>query len=176
MTGARLLARFAAAADGAAAVEMALVGSILAGALLNVAELGRYAYTTTQVVNASQAGVQMALSRCAADKTPVTLKCPGVEDLVESAVRSTSLGGQVSVKGELAEAWYCVVGDGELEEIAPAEEGKPRDCEDVGEKDRTPGLYLSVEVAHPYAPLFPGLTIVERFPETIVRSARMRVA
>jgi hypothetical protein len=176
MKGARFLARFAAAAEGAAAVEMALVGSIMAGALMNVAELGRYAYTTTQVINASQAGVHMAIARCAADKTPVTLRCPGVEDLVTSAIRSTSLGSAVTVQGDLEEAWYCVGEDGDLEEIATVAETKPRDCEEAGEKDRIPGLYLTVEVAHTFEPLFPGLTLVENFPETIVRSARMRLA
>jgi len=176
MGAARFLARFAAAAEGVAAVEMALVSTLLAGALMNVAELGRYAYTTTQVINASQAGVQMAISRCAANKTPVTLKCPDVETLVASAIRSTSLGSEVTLEEDLVEAWYCVSADGELEEVATVAETKPRDCEEAGDKDRTPGLYLTVEVAHTYEPLFPGLTLVESFPETVTRSARMRLA
>lgn len=176
MRRARFFARFGSAAEGAAAVEMALVSAILAGALMNVAELGRYAYTTTQVINASQAGAHIALARCAADKTPVTLKCPEVDTLVTSAIRSTSLGSQVTVTKDLAEAWYCVGEGGDLMQIATAKETKPRDCEEAGEKDRTPGLYLTVEVAHTYEPLFPGLTLVESFPETISRSARMRTA
>lgn len=176
MRRARFLRRFGAATEGVAAVEMALVSSILAGALMNVAEMGRYAYTTTQVINASQAGVHMALAQCAADKTPVTLKCPEVDDLVASAIRSTSLGSQVTVQGDLVEAWYCVGSDGELEEVATVAEKKPRDCEEAGDRDRAPGLYLTVEVAHTYEPVFPGLTLAETFPETIVRSARMRLA
>lgn len=176
MPAKRFLAGFAAAADGAAAVEMALVGSILAGALVNVAEAGRYAYTVTQVTNASQAGVQIAVARCAADKTPVTLKCPGVEDLVEAAVRSTSLGSKVTIEDDIVEAWHCVDEHGDLKKVAAVESKKPENCSAVGQKDRSPGLYLSIEVSHPYQTLFPGLTIVERFPDTIVRSARMRVA
>ena len=175
MRARRFLARFAGAANGAAAVEMALVSSILAGALVNVAEAGRYAYTVSQVTNASQAGVQIALARCAADKTPVTTKCPGVETLVEAAVRSTSLGSQVTIDDDLSEAWYCVDGQGELQQVATAQNKKPENCQAVGQKDRSPGLYLSIEVSHPYQTLFPGLTIVERFPDTIRRSARMRV-
>lgn len=176
MRAIRFLARFRAAADGAAAVEMALVSSLLAGALMNVAEVGRYAYTVTQVINASQAGVQIALARCAADKTPVTLKCPDVEDMAESAVESTSLGSQVTIQGGLVEAWYCVGSDGALQQVATAAQNKPADCSAAGEKGRKPGLYVSVEVSHPYEPLFPGLTLVESLPDTIVRSARMRVA
>lgn len=176
MRGGRFLARFVAAAEGAAAVEMALVSSILAAALINVAEAGRYAYTVTQVTNASQAGVQIALARCAADKTPVTVKCPGVEDMVEAAVRSTSLKSQVTIKEDLAEAWYCVDSHGQLQEVAPVASKKPENCSAVGEKDRRPGLYVSLKVSHPYQMLFPGLTVVERFPDTITRSARMRVA
>jgi len=176
MRARRFLARFAAAAQGAAAVEMALVSSILAAALVNVAEAGRYAYTVTQVTNASQAGVQIALARCDADKTPVTTKCPGVEDLVEAAVRSTSLGSEVEINQGLAEGWYCVDSQGELQQVAAVEAKKPENCLAAGEKDRSPGLYLSLEVTHPYQTLFPGLTIVERFPDTIRRSARMRVA
>jgi len=72
------LRRFARNERGVAAVEMAMIGGLLTGALMNVAEVGRYAYLTTEVSAASQAAAQAAIITCSTDRTPVTTNCPAV--------------------------------------------------------------------------------------------------
>lgn len=168
------LRRFGRAEDGVAAVEMALVSGVLIAALLNVVEVGRYAYLSAQVTAATQAGAHAAIARCSEAQSPVTLNCPNVADEVTAAVQGTSLGALVELRGGLTEAWYCVNAQGVLEEMAaPAE--RPEDCADAGDEDAEAGLYLRVQTEFTYEPLFPDLTLAETFPEVIVRTAWMRL-
>jgi len=167
--------RFASDERGVAAVEMALFGTLVIGALLNVVEVGRYAYVVTQVTSASQAGAHAAIAKCATTETPVTSACPEAADAIDTAIAGTSLGEQIALDGELQEAWYCVNAGGTLEEVAEADDPKPANCQDVGVPSGTPGLYLRVRVTHDYEALFPGLTIAESLPTEIVRTAWMRM-
>lgn len=167
------MSRFGGDTRGVAAVEMALVGGVLAGALMNVAEVGRYAHVATQVTAAGQAAAQAALVRCDPDDTPVTLRCDGVGSAVATAIRGTSLGETVTLHGAPSEGWYCVNAQGRLQKVADADD-EPGDCEAAG-GEGAPGLYFSLQVQHTYEPLFPGLTLAETFPDTIVRSAWMRL-
>lgn len=169
------IGRFRRAESGVAAVEMALIGGILTALLLNVAEVGRYAYLTTQVLAASQAGAYAAIAHCALKDTPVTLECPSVEAEITQAVNGTALGEAVALHGELRENWYCVSEAGELQEMGAAD-NRPSDCTDAGDPAANPSLYLRVSAALDYEPIFPGLTLVEAFPTTIVHTAWMRVA
>lgn len=169
------LGRFARDEDGVAAVEMALISGVLIAALLNVVEVGRYAYLSTQVLAATQAGAHAAIARCEESESPVTLNCPEVTAEVTAAVQGTSLGALVSLREPgLAEAWYCVNEQGILEEMAPPAE-PPADCADAGDEDAEPGLYLRVQTQFAYEPLFDGLTLTETFPAVIERTAWMRL-
>lgn len=162
--------------SGLAALETALVTPLFVLALLNVVEVGRYAYTVTQVAAASQAGAQAAIVHCEHDETPLTTNCAEGPGAVAAAVRGTSLGDSVSLEGALDEGWYCVNASGTLQRMAAASETKPADCTAAGVAGGAPSLYLIVQAGHDYEPTFPGLTLAESFPDRIVRTARMRLS
>lgn len=160
---------------GVAAVETALVGTVFLAALFNVIEVGRYAYTSMQVTAASQAGAQGAVTFCAPNEAPVTTKCAGASAAIQVAAQSTSLGNSVTLDGPLEEAWYCVSSQRTLSRVADATAEAPDNCDDVGQPSGSPAMYVRVKVTTGFEPIFPGLTIVESFPETIKRTAWMRV-
>ena len=159
---------------GVAAVEAALVGAFLVGAMFNVAEVSRYAYISMQVLTAGQAGAQAAIVTCDPPETPVTTNCPKASAAIEAAIKGTSLGNAVALQGGLAEAWYCVNPEGVLQQVA-ASAAKPANCVAAGVPTGAPSLYLSLRVAYQFEPIFPGLTLIETFPRTIVKSAVMRM-
>jgi Flp pilus assembly pilin Flp len=168
------LRQFGADERGVAAIEMALVGTLLAGALLNVAEVSRYAYLAMEVNAAAQAGAQAAIVKCNPTETPVTINCPEVDDAIETAITGTSLGERITLKAPVDEAWYCLTPAGDLQEMGPPDE-KPEDCEEAGVPAGRPALYVRLQTTFTYEPMFPGLTIVQSFAETIERSAMMRL-
>ena len=170
-----LLRGFAEDQRGVAAVEMALVGTFLAGALLNVVEVSRYAYMSSQVTAATQAGAQAAIITCEPGETPVTLNCPAAAAAINQAIHGSSLGAHVGLQGGLTEGWYCVTSNSTLQFMVAATATKPVDCSAAGVPAGTPSLYLRVRTTYTYEPIFPGLTITESFPAAIVRTAWMRM-
>jgi Flp pilus assembly pilin Flp len=169
-----IFTRFGADERGVAAVEMALVGSLLAVALMNMAEVGRYAYLSTEVGAASQAGAQVILTTCDSLHTPVTLQCPDALNAIKTAATGTSLGTDLQIKTPLDEAWYCLKDDGTLKFEALAN-NKPDDCSDIGAPQQRPEVYVQVTAVYTYKPMFPGLTLAQTFPAQIARTAWMRV-
>jgi Flp pilus assembly protein TadG len=169
-----ILRRFANDRGGAAAVEMALIGSLLVGVLMNVVEVGRFAQLSMQIASASQAGAQAAIITCDTQKTPITINCPAAAAAINTALRGTSLGAAVELHGALNEAWYCLDAAGKLQNVGAAGD-KPANCAAVGEATVKPALYLKVAVQTDYEPLFPGLTVVESFSDTISRTSWMRL-
>jgi Flp pilus assembly pilin Flp len=169
-----ITSRFARDQRGVAALEMGLVGGLLATALLNVVEVSRYAYMTAQVGAASQAAAHAALVKCEPTETPVTLNCGDIDAEITKAIRGSSLGSQVRLHGALRERWYCLTPTGALQDMSAAG-SKPTSCLEAGDPSVRPGLYLRVETEYTYEPLFPGLTIAETFADVIVRASWMRV-
>ncbi|MBW8814546.1 MAG: hypothetical protein JF588_14065 [Caulobacterales bacterium] len=172
---ARFFSRFAGDERGIAAVEMALMGTLLAGALMNVAEVGRYAYIASEVAAASQAGAQVILTTCDTIHTPVTVVCPDVQSAIITAASGTSLGHDISIKTPIDEGWYCLKDDGTLKFEAHADDDKPNDCGDVGEPQARPEIYVQVQARYNYQAMFPGLTLAQSFPGQISHTAWMRV-
>ena len=168
------LARLARDERGVAAIEAAAVGSLLSVTLLNAVEIGRYAYTTTQVAAAAQAGAQGALIACPTDKTPATLECPELQTAVTTALQGSSLGDDIRRHGDLHEAWQCINASGQLQEMASAG-SRPDDCSGAGDPAQKPGLYLRVQTEYQYQPIFPGLTLAQGFDSVIIRSAWIRM-
>lgn len=166
--------RFAADERGIAAVEMSVVGALLATALMNVAEVGRYAYIAAEVAAASQAGAQVILTTCDTLHTPITLACPDSQSAIVTATQGTSLGADLKIKTPVNEGWYCLKDDGTLKFEGKADE-KPEDCGDVGEPQQRAELYVQVTASYDYQPMFPGLTLAQAFPGQISRTAWMRV-
>jgi Flp pilus assembly protein TadG len=168
------LGRFGGDARGMAAVEMALVSGVLGAALLNVAEVGRYAYLSSQVSAASQAGAHAAIVRCSATETPVTINCPVVASAINTSIQGSSLGNHVTLYGAISERWYCLTAQGALQDMAAAN-ARPNNCLAAGDASQQPALYLRVQTQYTYEPIFPGLTIVETFADTIIKTSWMRL-
>jgi Flp pilus assembly pilin Flp len=169
------LQRFRQAEDGVAAVEMSLVSVMLCGALINAVEIGRYATSIMQVQNAAQAGVAAANHTCDIEHLPATLNCANLTSTVSAAVESTSLGARISVKGAVTEGWYCVNGVTKALQYMSAADAKPADCSAAANAGGSPGLYLRVNATYAYEPIFPGLTIAERFASPLTRTALARM-
>jgi hypothetical protein len=80
--------------------------------------------------------------------------------VIKSAIQNTSLGSKVSlVSGYPAEGYYCVNASGMLQSVGSLS-AKPSDCSAVGDATTAPGDYLQIGVTFPYAPLFPGLSLM----------------
>jgi Flp pilus assembly protein TadG len=171
----RLLKRLSRDERGAATIELAGVGVVVAIGLMNAAEIGRYAYQTTEVSSAAQAGAEAALAACDLSHTPALANCPDLSSAVRTAIQSTPLGAAVSLDGAMTEAYYCVDTHGELQKVA-ASGSKPADCSAVSNPDALPTLYLQVPVQYAFTPLFPGLTLTRTFAATIRRTSWMRMA
>lgn len=159
---------------GVAAVEMALVTSVFAVALLNAVEVGRYAYILMEAEQATQAGAEAALVTCDLQHVPATQNCSGLSSAVTTAIQGTSLGTKVSLNGGLTEAYYCLNASNALVQVSDLS-SKPSDCSSVGNSGLAPVLYLQVHTTYPYAPIFHGLTVGQSFPTTVQKTAWMRM-
>ena len=160
---------------GAAAMEFALIGSFVAIAALNMAELAIYSRDRLQVENATAMGAQAAFKTCDLNHLPATTNCPNLSSAVQTAVQSTQLGGRVSLQGgSPSEGYYCVNAAGSLVYVSDVS-NRPADCSGVGMAANTPGDYILVQTSFTYAPLFPGITVAAIFGSTITRTAWMRL-
>ncbi len=178
---------------GAAAVEMALVTALLAYPVLNVADLGMYAYQSMQVSNAAQAGARAAWSACnVSTDWPATANCGASGATLTSSVsgtagvQSTSLGSNVTLaSGYPKEGYYCATTTNALT-LAPgpavsagSTPTKSADCSAVANAALTtavPGDYVSVSVTSTYTPLFTGVqTVAALLPSPITSTAWQRM-
>ena len=173
----KLLNRFRRDERGVAAIEMAGVGAFFIIGLVSTTDVGRYAYQTSEVNAAAQAGAQAALVACDVAHTPATLHCDGLEDAVTTAIQSTGLGEDVTIDGAITEGYYCLDTSNNLQLAGPAN-NKPANCSGVAKAspDATPTLYLQAPVTYTFQPLFPGLTLAQTFAPQIKRTAWMRMA
>jgi Flp pilus assembly protein TadG len=166
---------FAADDSGLAAIEMSLVALLLAAALINAVEIGRYAVSIMQVDNAAQMGVSAAYGTCDTEHVPATINCPDLNAAVDTAVTSTSLGTGITRGGTYSEGWYCVNASNVLQLVATYASPKPADCSSIGKPSASPGLYLGVEATYPFQPMFPGMTLAATFTSPIRRTAWVRM-
>lgn len=173
----RLLRQFFRHTGGAAAVEAGMVGSLFIIGAMSAADVGRYAYQTSEVNAAAQAGGQAALVACDVAHTPATTNCPDLKSAVAVAIQSTHLAAAVTIDGALSEGYYCLDSHNALKLAGPAG-NKPSDCSSVpnARSDAVPTLYLQVPVTYTFQPLFPGLTLAQTFAPAIKRVAWMRMA
>lgn len=173
----RFLARlrgFAADEGGLAAIEMALVSVLFAGAVMNAVEIGRYGVTIMQVNNAAQAGASAAYGACDAEHVPATTNCSELNAAVDTAMASTTLGTRITRGSSYNEGWYCVNAAKQLQYIS-SPGSKPADCSAAQNPSAAPGLYLGVQATYPFRPMFPGLTLAASFTTPINRTAWMRM-
>lgn len=166
---------FAADESGLAAIEMSLVTVLLAGALINAVEIGRYAVSIMQVDNAAQMAVSAAYGACDTEHVPATINCPGLNAAVDTAVASTTLGTNITRGGTYSEGWYCVNASNELQLVATYASPEPADCSAVAKPSASPGLYLGVQASYAFKPMFPGFTLAASFTSPITRTAWARM-
>jgi hypothetical protein len=153
-----------------------MIGATLCFLVLNLVDVGRYIYTTTQVGNAAQMGAQAALSACDVTKVPATTLCSSLNSKVTAAIQSTSLGGGVALgQTSPSEGYYCINSLGALQYMSSVS-SKPTDCSQAGTPSLQPVDYLSVSVTANYAPLFGDFTVARLFAATISASARVRMS
>jgi uncharacterized membrane protein len=147
----------------AAAVEFALAALLLVLALLNAVDFGYYMYQRMEVEYAAQAGAQAAWKTCydTSWMLPATQNCPGLNKAITAAIQSTSLGTNLSLQtGFPAEGYYCVGTSGALQSVGTTANPRPGNCSTAGNSAASPGDYLQVAVTYPYAPLFPGVSVM----------------
>lgn len=159
---------------GVAAIEMGLIGSLFILGLLNVGEIGRYAYTSMEVATATQSSVAAALAACDVAHLPATSNCAGLNAAVDTAVKSTSLGTKVGLSGSLAEAYYCVSDLQKLTYVSTPN-SPPADCSAANNPSALPALYLKIATTYTYSPMFPGMTVVDSLPPQISQTAWTRM-
>ena len=147
---------------GTAAVEFALAATLLIVGLLNAVDFGYYMYQRMEVEYAAEVGAQAAWKACydTSSMLPATQNCPGVNNTITAAIQSTSLGTNVSLNGGApTEGYYCATSAGALQSVGSLA-SKPANCSVAGNAAVSPGDYIQVAVSYPYAPLFPGVTVM----------------
>jgi Flp pilus assembly protein TadG len=160
---------------GVAAIEFSLFAGLIGVSMLNVTDIAVYVYQRMQVEYATQAAVQAAWRTCDINQLPATNACSGLNDAVQSAVKSTSLGTRVSLQsGSPAEGYYCVTTSNTLQYMSGVN-SKPTDCTAAGSPGLQPGDYITITTTFAYAPMFPGITVAGTFATPIVRTATMRL-
>jgi Flp pilus assembly protein TadG len=172
-----LLQRLRRNQSGAAAIELAAVGGVLILGGMTAVDVGRYAFQTSEVEAAAQAGAQAATVACDVAHTPATINCSGLNSAVTTAIQSSPLGSQVTLDGPITEGYYCLDGTGAMQLAGPAG-AQPSDCSGVSNAatGAAPTLYMQVHVTSAFQPLFPGLTIAQTFAASIKHTAWMRMA
>jgi len=130
--------------------------------VLNTVDLGYYIYLRMEVENAAQIGAQAAWKTCydPSYMLPATQNCPGLNDAITAAVKSTTLGTKVSVaSGYPVEGYYCVTTSKALQQVGSLT-SKPANCSEAGDATTTPADYIQVRVTFAYSPIFSGATIM----------------
>jgi Flp pilus assembly protein TadG len=163
---------FGADKRGVAGIEFGVTGLMLVIGLLNVVDVGLYAYKRMEVENAAEVGAQAAWKTCTDPQKnsmlPATQNCTvangaktDLNSAITTAIQSTSLGTAVTLaSGYPAEDYRCVNASNALQFVGSVSSPKPANCSAAGNAAATPGDYLQVGVTSPYQALFPGLISV----------------
>ena len=167
---------------GAAAVEFALVLTLLTVPVLNVVDLAMYAWDRMQLDNAAQIAVQAAWATCSTNANrPASpnsyANCAGMPGAVTLAAQSTSLGTNVTWV-LTSEAYYCITTGGALVFAAAATATPPSDCSKNGlggQASDVPGDYVQITTSYPFTPIFPAVSIASTLTSPIRRTAWMRL-
>ena len=166
--------------QGAAAVEFAIVVSLLTIPLLNVLDVALYAWDRMQVDNAAQAAVQAAWATCSlTSNLPATpnsyANCSAMPVAVTTAAQSTTLGANVTVSST-TEGYYCVnTSTNALVAVGTFPGTKPANCSSVGSASDTPGDYVLITTSYTYTPIFSAVSIASSLTSPITRQAWMRL-
>jgi len=160
---------------GVAAIEFAFFAGLLSVAALNAVDVSIYVFQRMQIENATQMAAQAVSKKCDVNQLPATTNCAALNNAVQQAVHSTSLGTRVTLQsGSPSEGYYCVNSSNALQYVSDIS-SKPADCSAAGTPTLQPGDYIKITTTFSYAPLFPGFTVTRTFTTPIVRTALMRL-
>jgi Flp pilus assembly protein TadG len=160
---------------GVAAIEFSIFAGLVGVGMLNVTDIAVYVYQRMQVDYATQAAAQAAWRTCDLNHLPATTNCSGLNNAVQRAVQSTSLGTRVSFQsGSPSEGYYCANSSNVLQYMSDVS-NKPADCSAAGAPGVQPADYVTITTTFAYAPLFPGITVTRTFATPITRTAMMRL-
>jgi Flp pilus assembly protein TadG len=155
--------------DGAAAAELGIFVLILAPIILNLVDMGSYAYQRMELENAAQAGAQAAWANCTS--APVSA-CTNLSPAVAAAVQSTSLGSNVSWTNSGTYAsdagYYCP--DGANNAFVAATVSTT--CTNT---NALAGYYAKISVSFTFRPVFSAPTIASLFPNPITQTTWTRI-
>jgi Flp pilus assembly protein TadG len=171
----RAIRRFEQDVRGLAGIEFALIAGLLFVSVLNVTDIAVYLYDQMEVYNATQMGSQAAWKACDLNHSPATVKCPGLNSAVTTAVQATSLGSSVTLQtGSPSEGYYCVNSTGTLQMMSSVS-SPPSDCSAAGNGGTAPADYLEVQTTYSYVPMF-QIAITALLPSTITSTSWVRMA
>lgn len=163
----RRLSRFGDDQGGAAAVEFALWLTVSLWPLLNVIDMGIYAFDRTQVENSAQMAVQAVSTACGQlVPAPVLTNCTNISgydtaSLMSTRAQSTSLGSQVTVSSryECNGGSVTINSGGGTNPTCPSSNGD----------------YIGAQVTFTYTPLFRAVTVTSLLGTSITRTFWMKV-
>jgi Flp pilus assembly protein TadG len=169
--------------EGVAAVEFALVGTLLFGLLANILDVSWYMYLGMQVENAVQNASRAGFVACDPYvQLPATKNCgTKFPTAVEGALHNTTLKSTVTwvnkppVAAYAAnnlplEAYYCVDSNGKLAFAGAASlpTAPTSPCNPAA-------IYVRIVAAYDYTPFMPGLSVASLFGNKITREAFTRL-
>lgn len=164
---------------GMAAIEFAMIASLLAASLLNVSDLAIFMFDKMELENATQMGAQSAWTTCTGTpgQLPATVNCSGLNTALTAALQSSSLGTAVQLSsGYPSEAYYCLDSTGALKSVGAVTATKPANCSASGSPTTTPGDYLTVQTSYKFVPLFAGISLAALLPSTITYTSWVRLS
>jgi Flp pilus assembly protein TadG len=168
------LRRLAHANAGNAAIEFALVSTVLVPVLLNVVDFSFLIWAKMQVENAAQMGAQAAYVTCSSGPLPAKTNCASLNSAITTAAQGTSLSTGVSLSGgSPTENYGCTSGTTVRSVGTYSSPPSPFDCSAVGDPSSTPGDYVIVAVTYSYTPTFSGLSLASG--QTLTSSATQRL-
>jgi Flp pilus assembly protein TadG len=160
--------------SGVAALELAVIAPVLMLLMSNLYDLCAYISDRMQVANAGQVGAQAVWLTCDPSQQPATTQCSGMASALTAAVRSTSLGNNVSLAaGSPTEGYYCINSSNVLQYMSSVS-SKPADCSAAGMAGVQPGDYITVQVTYTFTAQFP-LSIASTLPTPIVMTSKVRI-
>ena len=160
---------------GAAVIEFALLIGTFTLVMVNGVEAARYYYGRMELENATQAAAQAAWSACDSTKVPAMANCPGLNNAIATALKTTSLASSVTLQASSpTEGYYCTNTAGDLTYVS-SYTTRPNDCGSVGSSSDTPGDYISIKAQYTYSPIFNGLSLGSVLPSPVKATVLMRL-